>query len=1040
MFDYLISWSLKRRGIVIFLALGILAYGAFVLEKLNVDVFPDLNRPTVTILTESHGLAPEEVETLVTFPLEVALNGTPGLKRMRSSSGIGLSIVWLEFDWGSDIYRNRQFVAEKLSQVGQTLPEGIRPVMGPVTSIMGEIMLVGLSSDNPDYKGMDLRSLADWTIRPELLAVGGISQVIPIGGGVKEFKVHFSSKELKKRNLSLENVQENLTHLSDNTTGGFLYEGNNEYLVRNLGRIETIEDIKMSVIGTYQGRPVLVKDVAKVFIGKKVQRGDASIMGEEGVILAVKKQPGTSTLKLTEDVEVALTRINQTLPEGVTLHKGLFRQATFISMAVENVKEALRDGAILVALTLFIFLLNFRTTFITLTALPLSFALTFIVFYFFNLEINTMTLGGLAIAVGLLVDDAIVDVENVYRRLQENKGKKPIIQVVFSASKEVRNSIVFATMIVVLVFVPLFFLSGLEGRFFRPLGLSFIISLLASLVVSLTVTPVLCYHLLPKLKNVVDGEETKLVLFLKKFDELIIKGFLKRPLLIVLPTLILFFASLATLPKMAREFLPTFNEGTAMISVTLPPGVSLSYSNEKGKLAEEFIKTLPEVKSVSRRTGRAELDEHAEGVNVSEIDVDFNHTGRERSVVLSIIREKLEEIIPGAGINIGQPISHRLDHLLSGVNAEIAIKIFGNDMDELRLIGSKILKEMKSTEGIVDAQIEQQVEIPQVKSYFYREDAAKYGLNVGKVSDQLEMALQGESVAQVIDGKRVIDVFSRLDESSRNNVESIQNLVIDVLPNGQQVHLKDIADVYKARGPNLINRENMRRRLVVQANVSDRGLSEVVEEIQKKVSDKIKLPAGYSIHYGGQFASEKEATRTMIILGLIAMVMIYILLYSHFKVHFIVVQIMFSIPLAMIGGLFALYFTEGILSMASLVALVTLCGIAARNGILMISHYLHLMKEEDETWSEKLVIRGSLERLVPVLMTAISAMLGLLPLVFSKGEPGKEILYPVAVVIVGGLFSSTLLDMWITPVVFYKYGKKAAYKYLKISNKKEEIL
>lgn len=1037
MFDFLISQSLKRTGMVLMLAIVVLVVGFYSLFKLNVDVFPDLNRPTVTVLTEGHGLAPEEVETLITFPLEVALNGLPGLKRVRSSSGIGLSIVWLEFDWGSDIYQKRQLVSERLGLTKGNLPEGATPTMGPITSIMGEIMLLGLTSTNKDYTGMDLRELADWTLRPELLSISGISQVVPIGGGVKEYQVLFNSEELTKRNLTLEEVGENLRHLSDNTTGGFVDVSSKEYLIRNLGRIETIEDIKESVIGKFQGRAVLVKDVARVVVGKKIQRGDASVDGLDGVILAIKKQPDTSTLTLTSELLTSLEQIKKTLPKGVEIHT-LFKQATFIEMAIDNVIEALRDGSILVALTLFIFLFNFRTTFITLTALPLSFALTFIVFFMSGIEINTMTLGGLAIAVGLLVDDAIVDVENVYRRLKENKGRRPIREVVYSASREVRGSIVFATMIVVLVFIPLFFLEGLEGRFFIPLGLSFIISLLASLLVSLTVTPVLCMKLLPNLKNMAHEDDVFLVKKLKDLDSIIVRFFLKHKFVILVPTLIAFIISMLSVTKLPREFLPTFNEGTAMISVTLPPGVSLAYSNEQGMKAQKAILDIAEVKSVGRRTGRAELDEHAEGVNVSEIDVDFHKEGRPREVVLRDIRQKLEKVVPNAAINIGQPISHRLDHLLSGVNAKIAIKIYGAELSTLRSLSHEMLQKIKKIPGIVDAAIEQQVEIPQIKTYFYREDAAKLGLNVGKIADQLESALQGEKVAEVISGNKVRDVFTRLDDSSKESIEKIQDLTIHVLPDGERVSLSEIADVYESSGPNLINRENMRRRIVVLANTTaDASKSDIADKLSHIISNEMTFPAGYRAELTGQLASEKEASKRMAILGAIVMVLIYLLLYMHFKVHFIVVQIMLSVPLALIGGIFSLYLFGESLSMASLVALVTLCGIAARNGILMISHYLHLLTHEKEEWSKEMVVRGTLERLVPVLMTAISAILGLLPLLFARGEPGKEILYPVALVIVGGLISSTLLDMWVTPAVFFHYGKKSAKKFIELFNKGE---
>ncbi len=1045
MLDKIIKLSLENRRAVIACSILILLSGVYSLFRLPVDVFPNLNRPTVTIMTESHGLAPEEVESLVTFPIEVAVNGTPGVKRIRSSSGVGLSIVWMEFDWGTDVYRNRQLVSEKLSLIKESLPEGLNPIMGPITSIMGEIQLVGLSSANNKISGMELRTIADWTIRPRLLSISGIAQVIPIGGGVKQFQILLDSIKMRDKNLSIEEIDSNLRHISENTTGGFVSIDNKELLIRNLGRVESIEDIEESVVGIFRGEAVKVKDIANVVVGKQLMRGDASIDGKEGVILAVKKQPGTSTLDLTEKINIALDEIKKTLPKDVVVNKNLFKQATFINHAVENVKEALRDGAILVAIILFIFLMNFRTTFITLTAIPMSFALTAIVFNYFGLEINTMTLGGLAIAVGLLVDDAIVDVENIYRRLKENNQKQvpdSILRVVYNASKEVRNSILFATVIVILSFVPLFFIGGLGGRFFIPLGLSFIVSLTASMLVSLSLTPVLSSYLLPGLKGLKEADDVKLVKALKTIDAKIVTKFLNRPSLIIVPTVLLILGVLSLLPSLNKEFLPKFNEGTAMISVILPPGVSLEYSNSKGSVAEKIIGEIPEVKHVSRRTGRAELDEHAEGVNTSEIDVDFYASGgRPREEVLSEIREKLSKAVPNASINVGQPISHRLDHMLSGVNAQIALKVFGPDRDQLKVLATKIYNSITNVEGLVDTQIEKQVEIPQIKSYFIREDAQKYNINIGQISDQLELALQGEVVAQVISGQKVINVFSRLNEKSRSSVKNIQNIVVKIMPNGEKVTLSKVADVYESTGPNMVNRENMQRRIIVQANVDGRGFDKVMTDIKKVIEKEVQIPEGYYLKYDGQYKSQKESSRLMYIAGTIAVMAIFLILYGYFSSGFVVVQVMLSIPLAVIGSIFAIYFTDKTISLASIVAFVALCGISSRNGILMISHYLNLMAIEGKSFGKEMILKGTLERLVPVLMTAISAILGLVPLLLAKGEPGKEILYPVAVVIVGGLFSSTLLDMWVTPAVFYRFGRKSAEKYVqKIQNIEKEKL
>ncbi len=1043
MFDKIIRLALLHRVATLVIASVVTIYGIWTLVVLPVDVFPNLNRPTVTIMTEAGGLAPEEVETLVTLPIEVAVNGTPGLERLRSSSGVGLSVIYMEFAWGTDIYRNRQLVAEKLSLVQESLPEGLRPTMGPISSIMGNIMVVGLTSENLNISPVQLRTLADWTLRPRLLSISGIAQVIPIGGGVEQYQILLSSEELRRRNLDLESVESRLSVISQNTTGGFIDLGQQEYLIRNIGRVFSIEDLKTSVIGLFQGRPVQLQEVAKVVTAPKIKRGDGSVNASPSVILSITKQPGTSTIDLTHQVESALSDLQKQLPVGVKIHSQLFRQADFIEHAVENVKEALRDGAILVTIILFMFLLNMRTTFISLSALPISFAITALVFKFFDLEINTMTLGGLAIAVGLLVDDAIVDVENVFRRLNENSKKsepEPMLKVVFDASREVRNSIVFATIIIVLVFLPLFSMGGLEGRFFTPLGISFIVSLAASLLVSLTVTPVLCSYLLGKNAGE-EHHESKFVKKLKEWDLRVLEKVLQRPKLVILPSLALFLVTLCALPFFSKEFLPKFNEGTAMISVILPPGVSLAYSNEVGQQAEKLILQTPEVKSVSRRTGRAELDEHAEGVNVSEIDIDFKTEGRRREIVLEEIRERLTSNIKNAGINVGQPISHRLDHLLSGVNAQIVIKIFGTDLNQLRILAWQVYRAMQKVDGVVDLQVEPQVEIPQLKVHMLREDALKYGITVGEISNQLEHVLQGSVKAQVIEGQRIIDVFSRFDDQSRGDVEKIKNIIVKTMPDATKVSLSNIADIFQSEGPNMINRQDMQRRIVVMANASGRGMDKIVNEIKKNVSDSVSLPEGYYITYGGQFESQQKAARLMLILGSLSLIAVFFLLYSHFKSGFIAVQIMLNIPLALIGSILAILMSDRTISIASMVAFVTLCGIASRNGIMMISHYLHLMAYEGEKFSKEMVVRGSLERLVPVLMTALAAILGLIPLVLSRGAPGKEILHPVAVVIVGGLFSSTILDMWVTPAVFYRYGRASAEKYVrKILEKKPQVL
>ncbi len=1037
MLNLIIKFSLTHRIFVVSGTAFLLAYGGWIAAHLPVDVFPDLNRPTVTIMTEAAGLAPEEVETLVTFPLETSLNGLPGVERVRSNSGVGLSIVYVEFEWGTDIFRNRQLVQEKLTLAREKLPKNVSPVMGPIASIMGEIQLVGLTSKDPKINPMDLRTLADWTIRPRLLSIPGISQVTSIGGGVRQYQILLSAEKIQKLQISIDDIEHNLSEISLNSTGGFINIEKSESLIRVLGAIRNKEEILNSVVGMHLGRPVLVKDIAEVKEAPQVMRGDASINAAPGVIMSIQKQPGASTVELTEQVEAALKELQKTLPDYVVVNPDLFKQATFIETSIHNVKEALRDGVILVIVVLFLFLLNFRTTAITITAIPLSFILTAIVFKIFGLSVNTMTLGGLAIATGELVDDAIVDVENVLRRLKENKqssSPKNTLVVIYEASSEVRNSIVIATIIVCLVFVPLFSMGGIEGKLFIPLGISYIVSLLASMVVSLTVTPVLCSYLLSKGK-LLEHNDGALVRFLKRVDTQILHKSLKHPKIVIGVTLSLFIGALGLSLTFGRDFLPKFNEGTATISMMAQPGISLEESNKLGQQAETLILKSAEVKSVSRRTGRAELDEHAEGVHSSEIDVDFKTEGRDRETVLSEIRANLATI-EGVFVNVGQPISHRLDHLLSGVRAQIAIKVFGSDLAVLRAKSAEIRNALEGTGGLVDLQVEQQVLIPQVKIQLMREEAAKYGIVVGNLAQLMEKALQGEVVGQILEGQKNIDVFMRFDEKSRSDLELIKRTPIKTLPDGSKITVEQVADVFESTGPNIINRENTQRRIVVLANSSGRDLDGLVNEIQSKIAQNVKLPEGYFISYGGQFESQQQAAKLMRFLAVLAVLGIFLVLYMHFKSSFVSIQVMLNIPMAFIGGVVGIYLTNQTISVASLVAFVTLCGIASRNGIMMISHYLHLMKYEGEKFTEAMVIRGSLERLVPVLMTALTAILALTPLVLADGAPGKEILHPVAVVIVGGLISSTLLDMFVTPAVFYHFGKKSAEKSIQMMEQK----
>jgi CzcA family heavy metal efflux pump len=1040
MLNALIYLSLRHRLTVGIFALAISVYGAWLLPSLPVDVFPNLNRPTVTVLTEAHGLAPEEVETLVTLPVESVLNGTPGVLRVRSSSGIGISIVYVEFDWGTEIFKNRQLIAERLQLVQGRLPVGMQPVMGPVTSIMGEIQFVGVTSPEGKVSPMDLRTLAEWTMRPRLMTIPGISQVVVMGGEVKQYHILVSSERLQKKAISLENLKEALGQISENTTGGFIDINEKEFLIRPMGRVASVEDIENSLVGMHFGQPVLVKDIAEVRIGHKAKRGEGSINAKHSVILTIQKQPSASTIDLTKAIDKELLAMTQALPVGVKLETDLFKQSHFIEAAIGNVEEALRDGVIMVVIILFLFLMNFRTTSITLVAIPLSLLITAIVFYIMGISINTMTLGGLAIAIGELVDDAIVDVENVFRRLRENRAAgspRGSLRVIYEASSEVRNSIVLSTIIVVLVFVPLFFLGGIEGRLFVPLGVAYIISIIASLFVSLTVTPILCSFLLPQSKAVHEEKDSRLVAFLKRQARYILNWTLPRPYLILGIAALILISSLSLLPLMGRNFLPDFNEGTATIGVAAAPGISLQASDILGTKIEEAILSVPEVKSTVRRTGRAEMDEHAEGVHWSEIDVDFKpEIKRPKEVILQEIREKIEKT-GDVYVNLGQPISHRLDHLLSGVRAQIAVKVFGPDLGELRRFGGEIYDVLKDVPGVVDLQTEPLVLIPQLKIAVDRDASNKFGIRSGTLAEDLEIALNGETVTQFLENQRMHDVFLRLDDQSRSTPEKISETLVKFMPTGQSVRLADVANVYQGTGPNMINREDMQRRIVISANTHGRDLGSVVSEIQKNIGEKVKLPEGYFVKLGGQFESQQAASKKILWLGLLSVLSIFLVLFIHFKSAILSFQVMLNVPLALIGSIFAIFITERTLSVATLVAFITLCGIATRNGILLISHYLHLMKEEGEEFNAKMVIRGSLERLVPVLMTASTAALALVPLLLSRGQPGKEILYPVAVVIVGGLISSTILDLIVTPTVFLKFGRKSVQKYLNQQQKKD---
>lgn len=1039
MLNSIIRFALNHRLLVIAITAFIVVYGSITLKNLPIDVFPDITKPTVTIVTESHGMAPEEVETRVTFPIESYLNGLPGVERIRSQSGIGLSAIYVEFKWGTDIFKSRQLVQEKLNLSKERLPKDITPTMGPIGSLMGQIQQIALTTESNEINPMELRNLAEWVLRPRLMTIQGVSQVIAIGGGLKQYQILVSADKMNRFQLTMEQIDKELSQISQNTTGGFLEKSGQEFLVRNIGIIDGIDDIKQTLVGLHFGKPIRVDDIAEVKEAPRLKRGDGSFNGNPSVVITIQKQPGADTIQITESVEKAIAEIRPSMPKGVVINTDVFKQSNFIEASIKGIQGKLKFGTVLVFIILFIFLANLRMSVITLTAIPVSFLVTAIVFKFFDLTVNTMTLGGLAIAIGELVDDSIVDVENVFRRLRENsQGSNPrsALKVIYDASSEIRNSIVLATVIIALVFFPLFNLTGLEGRLFSPLGVAYLTALISSLIVSLTLTPVLCsYFLKGEFK---EHHDTKLVTMLKSLDRKILNWSLGNANLVLGGSALLLGLALSLLPFMGRDFLPQFNEGTAMISVIAKPGISLNESNKLGQKAEHIIMQTKEIKSVSRRTGRAELDEHAMGVNVSEIDVDFHNDGRPRDIVLAEIRNNLKSSIPGVGVNVGQPISHLIDHMLSGVSAAVAIKIFGPDLTLLRQKAAELQSAIKDTNGLVDLKVEQQGLIPQIKIKVLRPEAAQFGLSPGEVTQLLEAAFNGETVAQIIEDTKLYDVFFQFDESSRGSIEKMEETVLKTMPDGRKVRLKDVADIYETTGPNEINRENSQRRIVISANVHNRDLGSLIEEVQSKVKKEVQLPEGYYIVYGGQFESQQGATRKILVFGLISLIGIALVLFSHFRSKTITAQIMATIPLAFIGGIFLLFFADKTITVASLVGFITLCGVASRNAIMMISHYLHLMKFENESFSKEMIIRGSQERLVPVMMTACVASLALLPLVFAKGQAGSEVLYPVAVVIVGGLLSSTILDIIVTPTLFYKFGKRSAEQYL-IQNNKNEV-
>lgn len=1025
MLNKIIGFSLQNRILVLVASVLLLIGGTYTAMHTEVDVFPDLNAPTVVIMTEANGMAAEEVEQLVTFPVETAVNGATGVRRVRSSSTNGFSVVWVEFDWDTDIYLARQIVSEKLAVVSESLPANVgKPTLGPQSSILGEMLIVGLTADSTSM--LDLRTIADWTIRPRLLSTGGVAQVAVLGGDIKEYQVQLDSERMRHYGVTLSEVMNITREMNLNANGGVLYEYGNEYIVRGVLSTDKVDQIAKAVVRSngVSGAPILLEDIADVQIGAKLPKlGTASERGKHAVLLTVTKQPATSTLELTDKLEASLQDLQKNLPADVKVSTDIFRQSRFIESSIGNVQKSLLEGGIFVVIVLFLFLANVRTTVISLVTLPLSLIASILALHYMGFTINTMSLGGMAIAIGSLVDDAIVDVENVYKRLHENRLKPageqlPILEVVFNASKEVRMPILNSTLIIIVSFVPLFFLSGMEGRMLVPLGIAFIVALAASTVVALTVTPVLCSYLLGKEKTKKQNNENSDSAVARKMKQwygsalTFVLGHKKG----VLGGIIgLFVVALGCFFTLGRSFLPPFNEGSFTINISSLPGISLEESDKMGHRAEELLLSIPEIQTVARKTGRAELDEHALGVNVSEIEAPFELKDRSRSELVAEVREKLGTIV-GANVEIGQPISHRIDAMLSGTKANIAIKLFGDDLNRMFTLGNEIKSAIQGIPGIADLNVEQQIERPQLVISPKREMLAKYGISLPEFSEFVNVCLAGEAVSQVYEKGKSFDLTVRVKDNLRDEMEKIRNLMIDT-GDGQKIPLNYVAEIRSAMGPNTISRENVKRKIVISANVADRDLRSVVNDIQAQVDAQIKLPEGYHIEYGGQFESEQAASRTLALTSFMSIVVIFLLLYHEFRSVKESAIILINLPLALIGGVFALLITTGEVSIPAIIGFISLFGIATRNGMLLISHYNHLQQEEGYGVYDS-VIRGSLDRLNPILMTALSSALALIPLALSGDLPGNEIQSPMAKVILGGLLTSTFLNGFIIPIVY----------------------
>ena len=1025
MLNKIIGFSLQNRILVLVASVLLLIGGTYTAMHTEVDVFPDLNAPTVVIMTEANGMAAEEVEQLVTFPVETAVNGATGVRRVRSSSTNGFSVVWVEFDWDTDIYLARQIVSEKLAVVSESLPANVgKPTLGPQSSILGEMLIVGLTADSTSM--LDLRTIADWTIRPRLLSTGGVAQVAVLGGDIKEYQVQLDPERMRHYGVTLSEVMNITREMNLNANGGVLYEYGNEYIVRGVLSTDKVDQIAKAVVRSngVSGAPILLEDIADVQVGAKLPKlGTASERGKHAVLLTVTKQPATSTLELTDKLEASLQDLQKNLPADVKVSTDIFRQSRFIESSIGNVQKSLLEGGIFVVIVLFLFLANIRTTVISLVTLPLSLIASILALHYMGFTINTMSLGGMAIAIGSLVDDAIVDVENVYKRLRENRLKPageqlPILEVVFNASKEVRMPILNSTLIIIVSFVPLFFLSGMEGRMLVPLGIAFIVALAASTVVALTVTPVLCSYLLGKEKIKKQNNENSDSAVARKMKQwygsalTFVLGHKKG---VLGGTIGLFVVALGCFFTLGRSFLPPFNEGSFTINISSLPGISLEESDKMGHRAEELLLSIPEIQTVARKTGRAELDEHALGVNVSEIEAPFELKDRSRSELVAEVREKLGTIV-GANVEIGQPISHRIDAMLSGTKANIAIKLFGDDLNRMFTLGNEIKSAIQGIPGIADLNVEQQIERPQLVISPKREMLAKYGISLPEFSEFVNVCLAGEAVSQVYEKGKSFDLTVRVKDNLRDEMEKIRNLMIDT-GDGQKIPLNYVAEIRSAMGPNTISRENVKRKIVISTNVADRDLRSVVNDIQAQVDAQIKLPEGYHIEYGGQFESEQAASRTLALTSFMSIVVIFLLLYHEFRSVKESAIILINLPLALIGGVFALLITTGEVSIPAIIGFISLFGIATRNGMLLISHYNHLQQEEGYGVYDS-VIRGSLDRLNPILMTALSSALALIPLALSGDLPGNEIQSPMAKVILGGLLTSTFLNGFIIPIVY----------------------